>query len=203
MGYSQLLVFLEVRSIGKIMVGVGRFFMNLGGDIVARWRKDCYKIVLQEHQEKVGRIQILFLSWTGCACKLNSSVDENFPFVIYKSLMESFHLSSRNFPFVIYKILRFILMLQSFSCNSLSFGRTLMMLVVITNETSITTKLLRSSLLRLWLHRKNARIRVILLVPGEHETFRPSRPIPMFAISDLNKKILNKNIISLFSCGLK
>ena len=38
MGYSQLLVFWVVRSIGKITVGVGRFFTNLGGDIVARSR---------------------------------------------------------------------------------------------------------------------------------------------------------------------
>ena len=38
MGYSQLLVFWVVRSIGKITVGVGRFFMHLVGDIVARSR---------------------------------------------------------------------------------------------------------------------------------------------------------------------
>ena len=36
MGYSQLLVSWVVRSIGKITVGEGRLFMNLGGDIVAR-----------------------------------------------------------------------------------------------------------------------------------------------------------------------
>ena len=43
MGYSQLLVFWVVRSIGKITVGVGRFFMNLGGDIVARSRNKNIK----------------------------------------------------------------------------------------------------------------------------------------------------------------
>ena len=43
MGYSQLLVFWVVRSIGKITVGVARFFMNLGGDIVARSRNKNIK----------------------------------------------------------------------------------------------------------------------------------------------------------------
>ena len=39
-----------------------------------------------------------------------------------------------------------------------------MMLVVMTNKTAIKTRLLRSSLLWLWLHRKNAKIRVIVKI---------------------------------------
>ena len=55
------------------------------------------------------------------------------------------------------------MMLRSFTCSSLSYARILMMLVVLTNETSIkTARLLRSSLLWLWLHWMNARIRFIL-----------------------------------------
>ena len=38
------------------------------------------------------------------------------------------------------------------------------MLVVMTNEMAIKTRLLRSSLLWLWLHRKNAKIRVIVKI---------------------------------------
>ena len=43
MGYSQLLVFWVVRSIGKITVGVGRFFVHLVGDTVARSRNKNIK----------------------------------------------------------------------------------------------------------------------------------------------------------------
>ena len=38
MGYSQLLVFWVVRCIEKVTVGIGKFFVNLGGEIVVKLR---------------------------------------------------------------------------------------------------------------------------------------------------------------------
>ena len=98
-------------------------------------------------------------------------------------------------------------MLRSFRRSSLSYACIPMMLIVITNETSIkATRLLRSSLLWLWLHLKNAKIRFILSIPGEHLTFRP-RPIPTFAIFINSKRQLLRRQeyirVTLFSYNAK